>query len=251
MSDNTIEPSDGDFFEGILLETFRDGVVSRPRVRPVELLPGRLKVEFPRSLREKYPIGTRFRADVHVRQKHWSNGVPKGDLYLRAENSTIRKIEEPNSKDLVFARQQRGTISGRAYEYIRVSRELKPIRHKFDELRVLAYGGAVENVPAHRVEAIRRDRNAIIAQYALARSVGQCEGCQKPAPFLRRNGHPYLEIHHLLALGANGSDDPRNVAAVCPNCHTRISHGKDGAEWNKKIKGYVIGLENDLDSEGG
>jgi hypothetical protein len=76
-----IIPKDGDFFEGVLLETFRDYQVSRPRVRPVELLPQWLKVEFPRDLREANPIGTLFRADVFVRQKHYSNGVPKGPLF--------------------------------------------------------------------------------------------------------------------------------------------------------------------------
>jgi hypothetical protein len=80
-----IEPKDGDFFEGVLLETFRDYQVSRPRVRPVQVLPQWLKVEFPRDLREANPIGTLFRADVFVRQKHYSNGVAKGPLYLRAD----------------------------------------------------------------------------------------------------------------------------------------------------------------------
>ena len=77
-----IDPKEGDFFEGVLLETFRDGYVSRPRVRPVDVLPGWLKVEFPRHLREENPIGTRFRADVHVRQKHHGDGTPNGPLYL-------------------------------------------------------------------------------------------------------------------------------------------------------------------------
>jgi hypothetical protein len=67
----------GDFYEGVLLETCRDENQSiiRPRVRPLEYFPERMRVEFPRTLREKYPIGTRFRADVTVGQKHWSNGV--------------------------------------------------------------------------------------------------------------------------------------------------------------------------------
>lgn len=112
-----IDPKEGDFFEGVLLETFRDGQVTRPRVRPVEGLPSWLKVEFPRHLREDNEIGTRFRADVHVRQKHHGDGSPNGPLYLRAENSTIFRVQRPNAERRVFARQQPGTISGRAYEY--------------------------------------------------------------------------------------------------------------------------------------
>jgi HNH endonuclease len=248
MAKDVIRPTEGDFFEGVLLETFRDGVVSRPRVRPVELLPQSLKVEFPRNLRERNPMGTRFRADVHVRQKHYGNGFPKGDLYLRAENSTIRKIEEPDSEEVELARQQPGTISGRAYEYIRVRRELRPIQDKFDDLRILAYGGTITDVPASRIEALRRDRSKLIGEYALLRSAGTCEGCQNPAPFIRQNGKPYLEVHHLVPLGDGGDDGPRNVAAVCPNCHARVSHGKDGPEHNEKIRNYVQRLENSLDA---
>jgi hypothetical protein len=36
---DTVEPEEGDFFEGALLETCRDFRVTRPRVRPVGALP--------------------------------------------------------------------------------------------------------------------------------------------------------------------------------------------------------------------
>jgi hypothetical protein len=81
----------GDFYEGVLLETCRDEnrSITRPRVRPLQYFPKWMRVEFPRSLREKHPIGTRFRADVIVAQKHWSNGVAKGSPYLAARPSSI------------------------------------------------------------------------------------------------------------------------------------------------------------------
>jgi hypothetical protein len=139
-----IEPRDGDFFEGVQLETFRDYQVSRPRVRPVELLPQWLKVEFPRDLREANPIGTVFRADVYVRQKHYPNGAPKGPLYLRAENSTITKLAEPTTNEVQVARQQRGTISGRAYEYIVIRSAYDAFQKKLFRLRVVAYSSAKE-----------------------------------------------------------------------------------------------------------
>ena len=73
------EVSVGDFYEGVLLETCRDEnrSITRPRVRPLEYFPDWMRVEFPRDLREKYAIGTRFRADVTVGQKHWSHGALK------------------------------------------------------------------------------------------------------------------------------------------------------------------------------
>ena len=39
-----------------------------------------------------------------------------------------------------------------------------------------------------------------IRVYVLARANGKCEGCSAPAPFLRSDGTPYLEPHHLRRL---------------------------------------------------
>jgi 5-methylcytosine-specific restriction endonuclease McrA len=66
-------------------------------------------------------------------------------------------------------------------------------------------------------------------------------------PASRRNGEPYLEIHHLVALAANGKDYPANVAAICPNCHARITHGNDGVQFNTEIKDRIIQAETQLD----
>ena len=241
-----IEPKDGDFFEGVLLETFRDNQVSRPRVRPVELLPHWLKVEFPRDLREANPIRTLFRADVHVRQKHYPSGVAKGPLYLRAENSSIIKIAEPTTDEVQVARQRRGTISGRTYDYIVIPSAYDSFQRKLFRLRVVAYSSAKETARTLDIESTRRERLKLIADYARLRSEGFCEACEKPAPFIRRNDDPYLEVHHIVSLAASGADHPTNVAAVCPNCHARVTHGKDGSSYNLKIKNRIVEIEANL-----
>jgi hypothetical protein len=103
----------GDFYEGVLLETCRDEErsITRPRVRPLEYFPKGIRVEFPRDLREKHSIGTRFRADVTVAQKHWSDGVPKGQPYLAARRSSI--VLDTSYTPAV----KPGTISGRGHDY--------------------------------------------------------------------------------------------------------------------------------------
>ncbi|WP_429032999.1 HNH endonuclease [Bradyrhizobium sp. I1.14.4] len=103
--------------------------------------------------------------------------------------------------------------------------------------------------PQTRREAWQRTRSAVIVQYALCRSRGICEGCKHPAPFMRRNGEPYLEVHHICALGAGGADHPLNVAAVCPNCHQRVTHGKDANEHNAAIAQNVRAAEAALESQ--
>lgn len=241
----------GDFYEGVLLETCRDEnrSITRPRVRPLEYFPKWTRVEFPRSLREKYPIGTRFRADVTVGQKHWSNGVPKGPPYLAARPSSIVRDTSYTPDVKLMAVPKPGTISGRAHDY-----ELVAADHASAptilELREQAYTIADMSPPQVRREVWQRTRSTIIAQYALCRSRGDCEGCKRPAPFVRRNGQPYLEIHHIRALGHGGADHPLNVAAVCPNCHSHVTLGKDAEDYNALIALNVKGIEAKLESEG-
>ncbi len=135
-----------------------------------------------------------------------------------------------------------GTISGRAHDYEIV--ETVPTSITIFELREQAYSIADMSPPQARREVWQRTRGAIIAQYALCRSRGNCEGCKRPAPFMRRNGEPYLEVHHIRALADGGGDHPLNVAAVCPNCHSHVTHGK-----NALIGQNVESAEAKLESE--
>jgi 5-methylcytosine-specific restriction enzyme A len=86
-------------------------------------------------------------------------------------------------------------------------------------------------------------RSAAVRQYVLARAGGICESCEKPAPFLRINGTLYLEPHHTRRISDGGPDHPRWVAAICPNCHREIHHGKDGKDKDQHLQQYLALLE--------
>lgn len=58
---------------------------------------------------------------------------------------------------------------------------------------------------------------------------GVCQLCGKNAPFIDRNGIPYLEEHHIQQLANGGKDEIVNVVAICPNCHRRV-HVLEDAE---------------------
>ena len=67
-------------------------------------------------------------------------------------------------------------------------------------------------------------RNPDVIAETLEQSKGKCGKCAKPAPFLRKkDGSPYLEVHHKLPLSRGGEDTVENAIALCPNCH-RESH---------------------------
>jgi len=79
-------------------------------------------------------------------------------------------------------------------------------------------------------------RSRQVAHYVLMRAEGACESCERPAPFMKKDGTPYLEPHHVNRLSDGGLDHPRYVAAVCPSCHREIHSGVHGALVNERLK---------------
>jgi 5-methylcytosine-specific restriction enzyme A len=66
-----------------------------------------------------------------------------------------------------------------------------------DELRRAAYAAAA--VPSGPPKDARRsfyERSAVVKAYVLKRAGGRCESCGAHAPFIRKDGTPYLEPHH-------------------------------------------------------
>ncbi|HEV7586731.1 MAG TPA: HNH endonuclease [Longimicrobium sp.] len=69
-------------------------------------------------------------------------------------------------------------------------------------------------------------RNADVVAEVLHRATGACERCRQPAPFIRkRDGTPYLEVHHIQTLAEGGEDTVENAIALCPNCHRELHYG--------------------------
>jgi 5-methylcytosine-specific restriction protein A len=80
-----------------------------------------------------------------------------------------------------------------------------------------------------------RLRSRAVHLYVLRRADGYCEGCECEAPFERAKGDPYLEPHHTTRLADEGADDPREVIALCPNCHSRVHHSQDRVAFNQAL----------------
>lgn len=101
--------------------------------------------------------------------------------------------------------------------------------------------GTVEKVMSVRARALA------IRRYALKRAKGTCQGCKQRAPFRvkARNGW-FLEVHHLLRLADGGPDHPRNVIALCPNCHRRSHYSVDAEMFNAELIKWVKQYEDRL-----
>lgn len=110
------------------------------------------------------------------------------------------------------------------------------------ELRSLALQVTPASASKEQIKQNIQIRSQAIRAYALKRSNGVCEGCSSPAPFTGKEG-PFLEVHHLQRLCDGGPDHPKNVIALCPNCHRRAHYSKDANIYNHKLIDLVAHLE--------
>jgi 5-methylcytosine-specific restriction enzyme A len=116
----------------------------------------------------------------------------------------------------------------------------------FDQLRqqaIEASSKALQSQP-REAKSLYYKRSATIRKYVLARAGEVCESCGNPAPFLRKDGSPYLEPHHTRRVSDGGHDHPRWVGAICPNCHREIHYGTDGEEKNQRLQQHLGVLES-------
>jgi 5-methylcytosine-specific restriction protein A len=112
-----------------------------------------------------------------------------------------------------------------------------------EELRKLAQAASKPSVPGTPRVGTVYERSRIVRAYVLARAKGLCEYEKKPAPFLREDGEPYLEPHHIERLSDGGPDDPKSVIALCPNCHRRAHSGAKKLAFKAELVGIMKTIE--------
>jgi len=85
-----MELIDGNYYENILCESFRDPETGRRRVRPLpnQGFPTNLVIECSKKIRMAHPEGTKFRTEnVLVTKK------PGGRIHLRAKDQMIYIVD--------------------------------------------------------------------------------------------------------------------------------------------------------------
>lgn len=117
-----------------------------------------------------------------------------------------------------------------------VTHDPEELEQRAARLRTPADGDVGTDRPERVVSASRsfvRDPRVVAEVLRLAE--GSCELCTQPAPFIRVNGDPYLEVHHAQTLADGGADRVDNAVALCPNCHRLLHHGQDRDEARKRL----------------
>lgn len=64
---------------------------------------------------------------------------------------------------------------------------------------------------------------------------GRCQICG--FTFLKRNGEPYFEVHHI---DPNGGHQPQNLLVLCANCHAQMEHAN--VEVKRDEQGWVVAV---------
>ena len=98
----------------------------------------------------------------------------------------------------------------------------KSMQLSIDELEKKIDAKAKKTPKTTFATSIRYDRDPDVSALALKRANGYCQLCGNLAPFLKKNGTPFLEVHNIRWLSKGGDDDKTNTVALCPNCHRKM-----------------------------
>lgn len=103
---------------------------------------------------------------------------------------------------------------------LKKDREIKKLNR--NQIKLLAERKKAKKTSRRKVLSDSFERDPIIVRYALERAGGFCQLCDQQAPFSKKDGEPFLEVHHIEYLSQGGTDTINNVVALCPNCHRKI-----------------------------
>lgn len=110
------------------------------------------------------------------------------------------------------------------------------------QVRSLRKRGPIErpegNSTPRKVKQADREafvRDPWVKAWVLEQAAGKCERCDNSAPFLTKDGQPFLEVHHVIPLTQLGSDKVENAVAICPNCHRECHFGADIIKYRERL----------------
>jgi 5-methylcytosine-specific restriction protein A len=91
----------------------------------------------------------------------------------------------------------------------------------------------------------KRQSSALKSAYVRRRAIdfgGTCECCGEPSGWLRDDGLPHFQAHHLIA----DLDLVDWIAAVCGTCHDRLHYGQDRAERSRATREHIVSRHEQL-----
>jgi len=166
-------------------------------------------------------------------------GVRYSGLFECAGVETVEGVDRERNARKIIVFDLVPVKSAAVASDVEVAESSPSTQRTLDELRARAHAAAKAPRLNQKTSDIKRswyERSTSVRDYVLARAKGVYEACDEKAPFLKKDGTPYLEPHHTHRLADEGPDHPAWVGAICPTCHRRIHSGRDGSEWNTRLK---------------
>lgn len=165
-----------------------------------------------------------------LREWFRSNNIKGGDevviQLIDQENHIYRLISEHNFLIKTQELQKDFDSSGSEAEASEKVQSLAEWTNSHKEVVSMSeYCRLVETAPVQErgfVERTMRDRGAIASSLrVLLRGIydGHCQLCN--FTFLKKDGAPYFETHHI---NPSIGDYPKNIVVVCANCHRQFEY---------------------------
>jgi hypothetical protein len=224
--------------------TIFESPVLRRRYQVQAIAPDRIRIE---RLDANDPVElTRQRVDLAVRRILEAGGRVRRATEIRTVAKETAFVEfHPAfswdaSRDWIVFRPELAALADEAGTLPDVVEEPSAATSALwslplSDLRTRVLGGTrSSSSPRERTRRVH-ERSQALRVYVLRRANGTCEGCGSPGPFVTPAGHRYLEPHHIQRLADGGPDHPQWVIGLCPNCHRRVHHGADRAEYNAAL----------------
>jgi len=126
-------------------------------------------------------------------------------------------------------------IEFKTIETLRQKKEKKTSRISSKALKKMVESQPKSKPSKRTTSSETYERDEKVVKYALLRAKGVCELCGNKAPFMKIDGSPFLEVHHIDFLSNGGDDTIDNVSALCPNCHRKM-HALEIKEDIEKLK---------------
>ncbi|MES9933548.1 MAG: HNH endonuclease signature motif containing protein [Candidatus Sedimenticola sp. PURPLELP] len=130
-----------------------------------------------------------------------------------------------NRKVWIFPLKVKGLINNTPLniEYLRArEEELASKARNLSTKELIKRAMSKTNAGKRSVQSNEYQRDTNIAELTKRRANGKCELCDSHAPFKKKNGEPFLEVHHITWLAKGGDDNLKNTVALCPNCHRKM-----------------------------
>ncbi|MEW6368773.1 MAG: HNH endonuclease signature motif containing protein [Acidobacteriota bacterium] len=210
-------------------------------------------IDAKKAIEDVLTTGNKFNPEGHFAQI-WGSSLtnqrawPVVTRWRRVLDRTPSKPYYYRFLDSSGARQVRGWLTTISKSLGQHALQKLLAEQSLDELLAAALRSASDTLPTLLRTSSYQYRSALIKAYAKRRANGSCEACGAHAPFVTIDGEAFLEVHHIRDLRKDsGPDSPKNVAAICPNCHRRAHFGMDRQEFNSMISAKIAMRQDDIE----